>query len=124
MVVLKDGFFEGFESENGDLFFGKTFFDVETNSFGDSLDGSFSALVVIEARSVAANHFGESDGFETERGIGGFGDFTGVAAVFVEDKAAVGFFEPFDCVDVPTMDELVFVVEDVEVSAGGLHDAS
>ena len=106
------------------MFFGEAFFGVEADGFGDALDGGFGVLIVVEAGSVAANDFGESDGFETEWGIGGSGDFAGVATVFVEDEAVVGFFEPLDCVDVPTMDELVFVVKDVEVAAGGLHDVS
>lgn len=106
------------------MFSGEAFFGIETDGFGDALDGGFGVLIVVEAGGVTANDFGESDGFETEWGIGGSGDFAGVAAVFVEDEAAIGFFEPFDGLEVPAVDELVFVVKDVEVAAGGLHDVS
>ena len=124
IAIPQDGFFEGFESEDGDLVSGKTFFGVETDGFGDTLDGGCGVLVIIEAGGVAANDFGESDGLEAEWRISGSGDFAGVATVFVEDEAAVGFFEPFDGFEVPAVDELVFVVENVEIAAGSLHDVS
>lgn len=100
----------------------ETFFGVETDGIGDTLDGGFGVMIIVETRDVATNDFGESDGLETEWGIGGSGDFAGVATVFVENEATVGFFEPLDSFEIPAMDELVFVIENIEVATGGLHD--
>ena len=46
--MLIDSFFEGFESEDGDLVSGKTFFGVETDGFGDT----FIVNLVTNARRV------------------------------------------------------------------------
>ena len=124
IAIPQDGFFEGFESEDGDLVFSEALFSVKADGLGDTLDGGCGVLVIIEAGGVAANDFGESDGLVAEWRISGSGDFAGVATVFVEDEAAVGFFEPFDGFEVPAVDELVFVVENVEIAAGSLHDVS
>ena len=102
--------------------FSEAFLGVKTNGFGNALDSSLGVLVIVETRGISANDFGEGDGFETECRIGGFGNFASVATVFVKNKAAVGFFEPFNGFKVPAVDELVFVIKDIEVSVGDLHD--
>ena len=101
---------------------GEAFFSIEADGFGDAFYGSIGVLIIVETGSVATNDFGEGDGFEAEWGIGGSGDFTGITAVFVEDETTVRFFEPFDGFEIPLVDELVFVVEDIEVATGGVHD--